>query len=59
MTNNDVPMDDVYWYDDIVVEDEEPESCEPYLDDPFCTNLWWSFYKAFTMMLGESPFFTR
>jgi hypothetical protein len=52
ITDN-VPMDDVYWYDDIVVEDEEPDSCEPSLDDPFCTNLWWSFYKAFTMMRGE------
>lgn len=41
--------DDLYYPE----EPEGPEDCEPSVDNPFCENLYWSFYKSFTMMLGE------
>ena len=46
-----VQMDDVYYYYE--EPEEEVEDCEPSLDYPFCHSLYFSFYKTFTMMLGE------
>mmetsp|Transcript_3867 Transcript_3867/g.8515 ORF Transcript_3867/g.8515 Transcript_3867/m.8515 type:complete len:866 (-) Transcript_3867:203-2800(-) len=46
-------MDDALFYDDDMPLVEEVESCEPSLDYPFCHSLYFSFYKSYTMMLGE------
>ncbi|KAL7542183.1 hypothetical protein ACHAWF_007110 [Thalassiosira exigua] len=49
-----VPMDDMFYFDDMVTpEVEEVEDCEPSLDAPFCHSLYFSIYKTYTMMLGE------
>lgn len=32
---------------------EELEDCEPSIDAPYCSGLYWAWYKTYTMMLGE------
>mmetsp|Transcript_17798 Transcript_17798/g.37141 ORF Transcript_17798/g.37141 Transcript_17798/m.37141 type:complete len:913 (-) Transcript_17798:754-3492(-) len=43
----DIAYDDYFYYDEVVYD------CEPNLDYPFCTSMWISIYRTYTMMLGE------
>ncbi|KAL7472208.1 hypothetical protein ACHAXS_012526 [Conticribra weissflogii] len=40
-------------YDDYFYSEEIVYDCEPSLDYPFCTSMWISIYRTYTMMLGE------
>lgn len=48
---DDIPdvMDDFFEYE----PQEEEIECEASIEQPYCTNMFWSFHKSYTMMLGE------